>query len=156
MRELRESIEKEKDAISIGYFAAALHVEFIGRIVTFTDQLDEALDYRLFLEDHPLQENLRRANSALRIYKTLTDMLCEGFRACFCASVGWRSSQLKPWESGRQMTLSERSYLIASSRSRLYYQEKVRGNAKHKICSRLAALHSGFGFRNRVSENNSL
>ncbi len=77
VRELRESIEKEKDAISIGYFAAALHVEFIGRIVTFTDQLDEALDYRLFLEDHPLQENLRRANSALRIYKTLTDMLCE-------------------------------------------------------------------------------
>jgi len=77
VRELRESIEKEKDAISIGYSAASIHVEFIGRILSFTYQLDEALGCRLFLQDRPLQENLRRANSALRMYKKLMDILGE-------------------------------------------------------------------------------
>jgi hypothetical protein len=73
--ELREKIQKEKDTISIGYSAAKIHVEFIGRILSFTYQLDEALGCRLFLQGLPLQENLRRANSALRMYKKLMDMM---------------------------------------------------------------------------------
>ncbi len=75
LKDLRESIENKKDAFSIGYSAALQHVNFIGRIVAFARQLDIALDYQLFLPGRPLQENVRRAHSALWILQKLSNML---------------------------------------------------------------------------------
>jgi hypothetical protein len=74
---LRGQIQNGADANAIGRSLAGLYLDSIARIQAYSDQLDAALGYELFLSDQTLEENLPRVNTALRIFGQLNDMLRE-------------------------------------------------------------------------------
>jgi len=85
LRELREMIAKGADAHAVACAVAPLFLESIGRMLAFSNQLDAAHGYCLFLEGHPFEENARRARVALRIHRELMelcDKALEGLLKC--------------------------------------------------------------------------
>jgi hypothetical protein len=54
-----------------------------------TEQVDVALDFQLFLPGRPLQENVRRAHSALWISQKLSKMLSAQIEQLISCLGGW-------------------------------------------------------------------
>ena len=87
VQELRKLIGKGESAIAIGPSLALFHLDAIARIRAYSDQLDAALGYKLYLPDQTLEENLPRMNTALRILAQLNSMQL-GQIACLLGCIG--------------------------------------------------------------------
>jgi len=82
-RSLREKIENGDEAVSIALSTAFLYVDFIAQMHTFSTQLDITLNGQLFLAGRPSRYNIRRVNTALRIYARLIKMMLEATDGLF-------------------------------------------------------------------------
>jgi hypothetical protein len=85
LQNLREKVKQEADAASIARDVAPLYLDLIARLCAFNRQLDVAMGYQLFREDLELQDNVRRARPALRLFEKMVCLMIkaiDGFLRC--------------------------------------------------------------------------
>ena len=98
--ELRELIENNAYADEIGRAAARVHLDFIARIHRYANQLDTILGFELFGSGLTLEENLPRANTALRMLSELNVILLgqiDGLLNCFGGPTVIGIQMLQDW-----------------------------------------------------------
>jgi hypothetical protein len=121
---LRGQIQNGADANAIGRSLAGLYLDSIARIQAYSDQLDAALGYELFLSDQTLEENLPRVNTALRIFGQLNDMLREqidGLLRCVGGPQVIAVQQLVKWAEGNpsRQVLLDQCFTVATKLAKL-------------------------------------
>jgi hypothetical protein len=100
---LRCLVEANAGALVIGRATAPVHLECINRIMVYWDKFDATIGFEFLSSQLTPEENLPRANTALRMLDQLSGMVVaqtERFLSCFGGTAVVGVQQFESWAVG--------------------------------------------------------
>ena len=105
IRALRRLVETDADALVIGRATAPVHLDCINRILVYWDQFEATFGFEFLSSKLTPEENLPRANTALRMLGELNTMVVgqvNSFLNCFGGPAVVGLQHLEQWAAGNR------------------------------------------------------